>query len=112
MTRVGGTSHTADQAAMDDLLNKLVAIKAESFVDAKTKTGLDKPALVVSASFDEGKFERVRFGQVGETAYGLRDGEAGVAKIDSNVDAAAMQAFDIAVTPKEPTPAPKEGEKK
>ena len=72
---------------MDDLLNKLVAIKAESFVDAKTKTGLDKPALVVSASFDEGKFERVRFGQVGETAYGVRDGEAGVAKIDCQLDA-------------------------
>ena len=67
VTRVGGSSHTADQTAMDDLLNKLVAIKAESFVDAKTRTGLDKPALVVSASFDEGKFERVRFGQVGES---------------------------------------------
>ena len=79
----GRTSHTADQTAMDDLLNKLMAIKAESFVDAKTKTGLDKPALVVSASYDEGKFERVRFGQVGEMAYGVRDGEAGVAKIDT-----------------------------
>jgi hypothetical protein len=112
VTRVGGSSHTADQTAMDDLLNKLVGIKAESFVDAKTKTGLDKPALVVSASFDEGKFERVRFGQVGETAFGLRDGEAGIAKIDANSMKAAMQAFDIAVTPKEPTPAPKEGAKK
>ena len=112
VTRVGGSSHTADQTAMDDLLNKLVAIKAESFVDAKTKTGLDKPALVVSASFDEGKFERVRFGQVGENAYGLRDGEAGIAKIDENSMRAAMQAFDIAVTPKEPTPAPKQDAKK
>ena len=87
VTRVGGASHTADQAAMDDLLNKLVAIKAESFVDAKTKTGLDKPALVVSASFDEGKFERVRFGQVGDNAYGKRDGEDGIAKIEHDVDA-------------------------
>lgn len=112
VTRVGGSSHTADQTTMDDLLNKLVGIKAESFVDARTKTGLDKPALVVSASYDEGKFERVRFGQVGENAYGMRDGEAGIAKIDANSMKAAMQAFDIAVTPKEPTPAPKEGEKK
>ena len=112
VTRVGGASHTADQTAMDDLLNKLVAIKAESFVDEKAKTGLDKPALVVSASFDEGKFERVRFGQVGEMAYGRRDGEAGIARIDSDSMRAAMQAFDIAVTPKEPAPAPKEGDKK
>jgi hypothetical protein len=106
VTRVGGASHTADQTAMDDLLNKLLAIKAESFVDAGAKTGLDKPALVVSASYDEGKFERVRFGQVGETAFGLRDGEAGVAKIDTSSMRNALQAFDLAVTPKEPAPAP------
>jgi hypothetical protein len=29
VTRVGGPSHTADQTAMEDLLNKLVAIRAE-----------------------------------------------------------------------------------
>ena len=100
VTRVGGSSHTADQAVMDDLLNKLVGIKAESFVDAKTKTGIDKPALVVSASYDEGKFERVRFGQVGDAAYGVRDGETGIAKIDMASLRSALQAFDVAVTPK------------
>ena len=104
VTRVGGASHVVDQSAMDDLLNKLAGIKAESFVDAKTKTGIDKPALVVSASYDAGKFERVRFGQVGEAAFGQRDGEPSVAKIDEGSMRAAMQAFDIAVTPKEPTP--------
>ena len=113
VTRVGGSSHTADQTAMDDLLNKLVGIRAESFVDpAKTRTGLDKPALVVSASFDEGKFERVRFGQVGENAYGARDGETGVAKIDMTSMRNALQAFDFAVTPKEGTTAPKQGDNK
>ena len=86
MTRVGGATVTADQAAMDDLLNRLAALKAESWVDAKTKTGLEKPALVVSASHDGGKFERVRFGQVGDNAYGARDGEASVVKIDDVVD--------------------------
>ena len=100
---------------MDDLLAKLVALRAESFVDAKTKTGLDKPALVVSASFDEGKFERVRFGQVGDTAFGSREGEAVVAKIDKASMEAAMQAFDLVVMPPAPaaTPAPdKAGDKK
>jgi len=112
VTRVGGSSDTADQAAMDDLLNKLVGIRAESFVDAKTRTGIDKPALVISASYDDGKFERVRFGQVGEVAYGGRDGEASVAKIDMSSLRSALQAFDLAVTPKEPAPAAKEGDKK
>ena len=99
VTRVGGSSHTADSAAMDDLLNKLVAIKAESFVTGDTRTGLDKPALVVSASYDDGKFERVRFGAVENDAYGRRDGEAGVAKIDHMSMRAAMQAFDTVVMP-------------
>lgn len=87
---------------MDDLLNKLVAIKAESFVAAGTRSGLDKPALVVSVSYDEGKFERVRFGTVGDNAYGRRDGEDLVAKIDVNSMQAAMQAFDLVTIPPEP----------
>jgi hypothetical protein len=110
VTRVGGSSHTADQSVMDDLLNKLAGIKAESFVDANAKAGLDKPALIVSASFDAGKFERVRFGQVGDAAFGRRDGEQGIARIDEASMRAALQAFDVAVTPKEP--APKAEEKK
>jgi hypothetical protein len=103
VTRVGGASHTADPAAMDDLLNKLVALKAESFVTGNTRTGLDQPALVVSASFDEGKFERVRFGAVDNNAYARRDGEAGVAKIDETAMRAAMQAFDAVVIPPDST---------
>jgi hypothetical protein len=110
VTRVGGSSHNADTAAMDDLLNKLVSIKAESFVAATAKTGLDKPALVVSASFDDGKFERVRFGQAGDNAYGRRDGEEGIAKIDANSMRAAMQAFDTVTMP--PSTDTKAGEKK
>ena len=100
VTRVGGTSHNADPAAMDDLLNKLVTIKAESFVDGKTRTGLDKPALVISASFDDGKFERVRFGQVGDEAYGKRDSEGVVAKIEHMSMRAALQAFDAVTIPR------------
>ena len=58
---------------------------------------------MVSTSYDEGKFERVRFGQVGETAYGARDGEAGVARVDKSSMEAAMMAFDKAVMPPAPT---------
>ena len=99
VTRVGGSSHTADIAAMDDLLNKLVAIKAASFVSGQAKTGLDKPALVVSASYDDGKFERVRFGAVADDAFGVRDGEGAVAKLEAGSMRAAMQAFDVVVMP-------------
>jgi hypothetical protein len=91
---------------MDDLLNKLVGITAESFVTGNTRTGLDKPALVVSVSYDEGKFERVRFGAVGDNAYARRDGEELVAKITADSMKAAMQAFDIVTIPKEPEAKP------
>ena len=112
VTRVGGASHTADQAAMDDLLGKLMGIRAESFVETKTRTGLEKPALVISASYEEGKFERVRFGEVGETAFAIRDGETAVAKLDMASLRAALQAFDLVTIPKEPAPAAKTDEKK
>lgn len=111
VTRVGGGSHTANAAAMDDLLNKLVAIKAESFVTGNTRTGLDQPALVVSASYDDGKFERVRFGAVDNNAYASRDGEGGVARIDQASMRAAMMAFDAVVIPPD-TAADKPEEKK
>jgi hypothetical protein len=111
VTQVGGASHTADANGIDDLWNKLVALKADSYVDPKTKTGLDKPSLVVSASYDEGKFERVRFGQAGDNAYGMRDGEQGVAKIDSASMKSALQALEAVVAaPK--AAEPKAGEKK
>ena len=113
VTRVGGDTHDVDQTAMDDLLNKLVAIKSESWVDSKTPTGVQKPALVVSASYDDGKFERVRFGQVGESAFGARDGEAGVARIEKTSMESAMLAFDTVVMPPKPpaTTPDKAGEK-
>ncbi len=111
VTRVGGASHTADAAAMDDLLNKLVALRAESFVSSTTRTGLDKPALVVSASFDDGKFERVRFGAVGDNAYAVRDGEAGVAKVETMAMRAAMQAFDLVTIPPSTDPKAEDAKK-
>lgn len=102
VTPAGGASHTADQAAMDDLLNKLTGLKADSFVDPKSTKALDKPVLVISASYDDGKFERVRFGQVGDSAaFALRDGEASVARIDPAALKNALQAFTLAVAPKE-----------
>jgi len=110
VTRVGGATHTPDTAAVDDLLTKLVAVKAESFVTGATKTGLDKPALVVSASYDDGKFERVRFGAVSDNAYGARDGEPGVAKVETNAMKALLSAFDVVTIP--PAPPEKKTEDK
>jgi hypothetical protein len=107
VTGAGGATHTADQAAMDDLLNKLVAMKAESFADAKAKTGLAKPTLVISASFDEGKFERVRFAEVGDQAFARRDGDDAIASVAHTSLRSALQALDAVVTaPEKPAATP------
>jgi hypothetical protein len=104
VTRQGGPTHEVTQALMDDMTSKLVALKIDSFTDAKTRTGIDKPALVISVSYDDGKFERVRFGQVGETAFGSREGE-GAGKIEKTAMAGAMLAIDTAVMPPADKPA-------
>ncbi len=113
VSRQGGETHEVKAASMDDLLNRLAELKAISFADAKTKTGIEKPALVISTSYDDGKFERVRFGQVGETAFALRDGETGAGKIEKVSLEGALLALDTAVMPPPPAaPADKAGEKK
>ena len=55
----------------------------------------------------------MRFGQVGDNAYGKRDGEDVTAKIEHMSMRAALQAFDAVVMPPEAkTAAPKAEEKK
>ena len=105
VTPQGGAAHNVEQAAMDDLLAKLSGLKADSFVDAKTKTGLDKPEVVVETSYDAGKFERVRIGKVGIDAFGVRDGESGAGKIATAAMADMLKALDTAVMPPPPAPA-------
>ena len=116
VTRVGGSSHNADSAAMDDLLNKLVAIKAESFVDAKHE---DRPRQAGA-----GRERELRRGQVRARAVWHRSATTrmparrrrGRRKIDTKSMRAAMQAFESVVIPPETDPTAadtkKPGEKK
>jgi hypothetical protein len=97
----GAAAKDADRTKVDDLLNKLSAIRAVTFVAAKTPTGLDRPVLIVGASYDGGKFERVRVGKVGDKAYGAREGEPLVADIGTALDA-ALTSLDTALQPPPP----------
>ena len=82
--RVGPPAKDVDREKSDSLLSRLSNIRAASFVDSTAKTGLDKPALVVSVKFDDGKKEeKVSFGQSGSDVYVSRPGEPGAAKIDA-----------------------------
>jgi hypothetical protein len=73
-----------DRDKVDALLAKIANMRATSFVESSGKTGLDKPAMVVSVTFDDGKKdERVTFGKVGEDVFAARPGEPGAMKTDA-----------------------------
>lgn len=103
----GGAARDAENAKVEDLLSKLTALRVSSFADRPRATGLDRPELTVSVSYDGGKFERVRVGQAGDTHYGQHEGEAAVGALDSSAVTAALEALDAAAAPPAP-PAPTE----
>ena len=53
----------------------------------------------MSASFDQGKFERVRLAKPGADAFASRDGEPGAAKLDATAYGDALKALTDLVTP-------------
>ena len=95
----GSTTSDLDTAKMDDFLGKLTALRAESYVT----TPLDQPVFVVSASYDGGKFERVRMSR-GKEALAGRDGEAGTARLDNNAYDEMIKSFEAVIAPP-PAPA-------
>jgi hypothetical protein len=101
----GGSATDLDSVKMDDFLSKLSALRAQSYVDAPVETGLDAPTLVASVSYDQGKFERVRFGMVNADVFAQRDGEAGAAKLDAQGYKDMMAALDAVLAPPAPAAA-------
>ena len=95
--RVSPTAGDVDKDKMDGLLSKLANLRASSFTDAtaKTKTGLDSPAMTLLVKFEDGKKEeRVGFGKVENDVYASRAGEPGAAKIDATDFNEAVKALD------------------
>jgi hypothetical protein len=106
-TTNGGAAVDVDMTKWDDFVNKLTNLRAESFATAGGK----EPDIVVAASHDEGKFERVRFGKTGADLFATRDGEPGAAKLDATNYGDTIKSFDEllkapAPLPAAPTPAP------
>ncbi len=71
-----------DAAKFEAFLTKLTGLRAQSFADGRTPTGLDSPVLTVRATFDEGKkTDEARFGRVGSDVFAGRPDEPGAMKI-------------------------------
>jgi len=85
----------ADRAKVETLLAGLADVRATSFTDSKSQTGLDAPVLTVVAKFDEGKKEeRVTFGKHGADVFASRPDEPGAAKIETEKFDEAIKALD------------------
>lgn len=85
----------ADAGKMDALLSALSNLKAQSFADAKTPTGLDKPVATVTARFDDtNKGEKVAFGRVGADVFAGRTDEPGAARVGAGPFDEALKALD------------------
>ncbi len=80
---------------VESVLTAIADFSAVSFVDSKSRTGLDAPAMTVLAKFDEGKKEdRVTFGKNGADVFASRPGDPDVAKIDAAKFEEATKTLD------------------
>ena len=72
-----------DAAKFEAFLTKLSGLRAQSFAEPGDKTGLESPAVTVTATFDDRKkTETVRIGRVGTEAFASRPDEPGAMKLD------------------------------
>jgi hypothetical protein len=84
-----------DKQKMSVFLAKLESVRATSFVEAGSTTGLDSPTMSVYARFDDDtKEERVRFRKTGDSVYAAREGEAGAATISTTEFDELTKALD------------------
>jgi hypothetical protein len=102
ITAPGAPVRDAVESQADELLSKLSTARASAFADAKARTGLDKPVLVVGVSYDSGKFERVRLGKAGADEYGSHDGEPGAFKLEAGAIDGMLKALETVATPPPP----------
>jgi hypothetical protein len=93
--RVSPNPGDPDRSKVENLLAGLADIRATSFVDSTAKTGLQSPALVVDAKFDDGKKqEKVTFGKIGSDAFASRADDPGAAKIEAEKLDEAIKTLD------------------
>ncbi len=93
--RVSPNPGDVDQSKVETLLSNLSGLRAQSFADAKTPTGLATPVATVTAKFDEtNKEERVRFGRVGTDVFAGRGEEPGAARIETSAYDEALKSLD------------------
>jgi hypothetical protein len=84
---------TVDTMKVEDLLNKISNLRAESF-EAGTNAAIKMPVLTATVKFDQTKMETVTFGKSSNAVFAVRSDEPGTAKVDSAVFEESIKALD------------------
>ena len=105
----GGAAAAIDKARVDALLTALNGVRIADSVEPAKASALTTPVMSASVSYDEGKFERVRIGQVGGTFVGRRDGEGVIGSVLASFIDGVDAALDAALAPAPPAAAPASG---
>lgn len=93
--RVSPSPADPDKDKFQTFVAALADIRAVSFVDSLSGTGLNAPAMTVVAKYDDGKSEeRVMFAKSGSNAYASRPDDPGAAKIDAEKLDEALTSVD------------------
>jgi hypothetical protein len=93
--QVAPETKDVDSARVDSLLTSITGARADSFQADTAKTGLDKPELTATLTFDEGKKkETVAFARSGSDGYASRAGEPGAAKIPASTVESIVNALE------------------
>jgi hypothetical protein len=93
--QVAPETKEVDSAKVDSLLTSITGARADSFQADTAKSGLDKPELTATLTFDDGKKkETVAFARSGSDGYASRAGEPGAAKIPASTVESIVKALE------------------
>ena len=82
-----------DAAKVDELLNRVTALRADGF-EAAVHPSLKSPVLTVTIRYDKGTMETVTFGRGGSDVFASRAGEPGSARVAATAFDEALKSLD------------------
>ena len=88
-----GDGKDVDATKADDLLNRILSLRATSF-DTAAPSALKSPQLTVTVRYDEDKTETVSFARQAEDVVAARSDEPGAARIMASMFDEAIKALD------------------
>ena len=101
--RVEPNTEAVDSTTMDELLSKLSNLRAESFIQSETVTGLDTPLATVIVMFGNEEEEHVTISRADGMTYAVHGDEPGFAVVNGSDVDAVLDAVSM-TTPNVGTP--------